>query len=129
MEAQMTDGAKIAITGAAGFALFFTVWFTFGTVIPPAPPPLAPPDRIRISIPDGWTFQKAVQALVTSDHAMVDLQGFQPNELAASLKGRQLDLQTISDGLLALRQLAAPGAVREYDVNFEQPYYRLTVRS
>jgi hypothetical protein len=120
LNTQIGTGTTLAISGTAGFALAFTVWFTFK----PAPPP----DAVKFSVPDGWTFRQAADALVANDNALIEWAGFKDEELDATLRPRQLQVKTIGDGLSALRHLTKSVHIRPYNVSFEEPIYRVTIK-
>ena len=122
MDSTIEASTKIAISGTAGFALFFAVWFTFQTVVPPA-------DAFSFSVPEGWTFQRTVETLVRTDNSVANFIGFSPNELGALLRAGRVERETVAEALRALRLLAMPNAVRDYDVEFQSPTYLLRVRT
>lgn len=128
LDTEIGDATKLAISGTTGFAFAFAIWFTWRWGFP-LPSSVPPAPAINISIPDGWNFKKAVEALVDNDHALVDFVGFKPEELAAPLQRKELHYNTVEEALLALRFVAASSAIRPYDVKIEPSLYRLTVRS
>ena len=119
---NLTTGSNgtIAIQGAAGAALFFAVWFTFKLVVPP-------PDAYNVSIPDGWKFNDTVKTLVKRDGAVADFIGFTQEELEAPLRGQELHTKTLIDSLRALRLLSTATPIREYQIEFQAPTYRLRI--
>jgi hypothetical protein len=108
---------QMAVSGTAGFALFFTVWFTF--------PQLAgrPVDDYAFSLPDGWTFQDAATEIARQDQAVTDLSVFNAAELIANLKAGELRTKNVINALVSLQRLAAPGTIRRYTVSFSAPTY------
>jgi hypothetical protein len=103
-EQQLSSGAKLGISGTAGFALFFVVWFTFGDwEVPP------PPNRFRLSIPDGLTFEQAARVIVESAHGNPDFQGFKDGQLSVKMRASEIDAIDAQGALTKLRYLAHDG--------------------
>jgi hypothetical protein len=121
MSGQVSDKVKFTVSGTAGVALFFAVLFLFKWAA------TKPPDAFHFSVPGGWTFQKTVDTLVQHDNAVAEFLGFTPDELRTPLHARELQTKTVIAALRALRHAADRGAVREYDVEFVAPIYRLRV--
>ena len=122
MEGNFGAGPKFVISGAAGAALFFVVWFFFPKVA-------GFPEGFSISIPRGWTFKNAVDTLVEQDGAVCDFDGLTSEELAAVLTSRELKTKTVSEAIRLLRSITkVPNAVRNYEVKYENSVYYLVVR-
>jgi hypothetical protein len=120
-----TGGVKYLVSGTAGFALFFAVWFFFPKHSPPTPP-----DRFRASIPKGWTFQQAAKVFAQRERALADFDGLTASELAAELSPTEIDTKTAGEAIGRLRLITVtPNAVREYDIKYEDSIYRLVVRA
>jgi hypothetical protein len=120
-----TGGFKYLVSGTAGFALFFVVWFFF----PKPTGPLAP-DRFRASLPKGWTFQYAAKTFAQRDNAIVDFDGLTSNELNAKLSPTEIDTRTAGEAIGRLRLITVtPNTIREYDIKYEDSIYRLIVRN
>lgn len=116
-----TATAKYAISGTAGAALFFVVWFFFPRVT-------VLPEGFNASIPQGWTFKDAVDAFAQQDGAVPNYNGFTDLELGATLKAWQLKAKNISDAILLLRSITTQlNAIRKYEVKFESSVYYLNV--
>lgn len=114
-------GAKYAISGATGFALFFVIWFFF-------PKATGFPPGIRFSIPEGWTFRQVVDELSGIDSAVPAYEGFTPEELAAPLRPWKLKAKNVKGAISQLRNLTAtPAAIRKYNVTEEDSTYRLII--
>ena len=117
-----TPTSKVALSGTAGFALFFVVWFFYPKVFAIA-------DGISVSIPDGWTFRSAVDALLSGASAVADYQGFTKDELTSPLKSKNIQTKTVTEALLMLRLIPVSlGAIREYDVKQEGAVYQLKIK-
>jgi hypothetical protein len=116
---QKWSGGTLAVSGTAGFALFFVVWYGFTRVTP------RPRDSFNMSIPDGWSFKDAATAIVQHDKSVVSFEGFL--ELAARLSSQVLKTDTVTSALIALRALTPSGSVRPYRVDFSTPTYTLTI--
>jgi hypothetical protein len=114
---------KYAISGAAGTALFFTVWFFYDQVIPLRP-------GFEFSIPaKNWTFRNAADTMARSVDSAVDFQGFSDKELTAQLQERKISSKTVSEAMSQLRLFTdPPGQIREYDVAEVGSIYQLKVK-
>ncbi len=123
LEGNVTAGTKYSVMGTVGFALFFAVWFFFPTVVgfPPA---------YNFTVPQGWPFKETVDSFAAEDGAVVDYQGFTATELQAPLKGRHIKTSDPSRAIARLRSVTeSEGAIREYDVKFNDSTYTLKVKS
>lgn len=123
MEGTMENGMKFAITGAAGFALFFTVWFFYPKVI-------RLPEAFNFSVPSGWTFQQTVDALAKTDNSVVEYEGFTQEELDAPLKAWEVHGKNTGGAISAIRSITNnPNAVRKYDVKRTEYSYHLRINT
>jgi hypothetical protein len=112
-----------AISGAAGCALFFTVWFFYPRVF-------RLKDGSNISIPAGWTLRDGAQRLAQTAAGASDYEGFTTGELNAPLKSQKLAFKSVSEGIVLLRLITVtPDAVRPYDVVQQGSVYRLVIRA
>ena len=118
---QRWSAGTLTVSGTAGFALFFVVWYGFTRVVP------RPPDGFNMSVPKGWNFRDTATAVAKHDKSVVTFAGFSETELAAPLDPQVLKTDTVSAALLALRALAPTGTVRVYRVDFSAPTYTLTI--
>jgi hypothetical protein len=115
-----TSGAtKITVSGTAGFALFFVVWYGFGRYLAP--------DAFSFSVLNGWTFEQTALGIAKSDAALVDFNDLSTAELRAPLREWQLELDSSLEALRHLRELAQPGAIRNYTVEWRRPTYLFRV--
>lgn len=110
----------LAISGTAGFALFFLVWLTFDRTI-------VPPDSFSIRIPDGIQFKDVVNVIASQDGAVAELIGFLPEEASAILDGHQLTCKSPEEALELLRNLART-TIRSYDVSRHSALITLKVK-
>lgn len=121
MTGTLGSGAKYAISGAGGFALFFVIWFFF-------PKATGFPDNGAISIPEGWTFRQAVDELSQIDSAVPAYEGFKAEELEAPLRAWKLKIKNVEGAIGQLRSITAnASAIRKYIVKHEDSTYRLTI--
>jgi hypothetical protein len=121
-EQQLSSGAKMGVSGTAGFALFFFVWLTYGGWSRPEPPP--PPDRFRASIPEGLTFEQAVRVVVQAARGNVVFEGFQEKELKVKLRAVELDGRDAAEALTKLRY-GAYEKLPDYKVNLAAGVFRI----
>ncbi len=119
---RLGNGTNLVVSGSAGAALFFAIWFTYDRGRP------TPPDGINIRIPSQWSFQRTALARAQQDGAVVEFEGFQAEELSALLEPQELRSATVGEALLALRLLAGT-PIRQYRVEHRAPVYVLTVKS
>jgi hypothetical protein len=124
LDATIAGGAKIALSGTAGCALFFSIWFTYPKQPDPTPPlPLA--DRCALSIPDGWTFEQAVRAIVKAARAAVVFEGFQAAQVEAKLTAGNIDAPSARDALEQLKYQST--ALPPYTVDLKKGVYHIQV--
>jgi hypothetical protein len=123
-EMHMTKGpTTFSISGAAGCALFFTVWFFYPKIFTLEP-------GFAFSIPPNWSFRDSAEQIAQSQSAAVDWQGFMKEELDSPMQTRQLSGRTAKDALLQLRLITStPNVVRPYDVEEDASIFRLRVGS
>jgi len=120
LDTSVGMATKMAVTGSAGFAFAFVVWYGYGRT--------RLPTGYSISVPDGWTFQQAAQAMVGQEGAVVDFQGFEAAELAAQLRPAQITKRTLEEALGTLGSLSR-STIRRYHVAHNSPKYVLTVHT
>lgn len=117
-EQHLAGGTVLSISGAAGCALFFTVWFVYPKVF-------RLDDAINVSVPANWTFRNAVETVAGRPCEFAD---FQDSELQASTRSAQISAQTVSEAILQVRLITATvNAVRPYRVEREGSTYRLSI--
>jgi hypothetical protein len=122
-----SGNTQLAVSGTAGFALFFVVWFFFPK--PPRQDTSMPKDRFSLKVTDNWTFQQTVDALARDDNAVAEYIGFTTQELSSTLKSWAISTETVRDAMLRLRSITTtPGAIRDYSVTHGNGAYRLQVR-
>jgi hypothetical protein len=128
LDSQIAAGTKLAISGTAGFALFFTVWFTCAD--PRKTDSAAPPNgSVSFTVPDsgGWDFKGVVEGLAKGQGVVVQFEGFSPGELATPIRNKQIVANSIQGALRSVRWIAGASAIRPYKVVAEPPLYRLIV--
>jgi hypothetical protein len=116
---QKVGGAVLSISGAAGCALFFTVWFVYPSVF-------RLDDAINLDVPASWTFRNTVETVAG---APCDYVGFLPDELGSPTRAAKIRARTPAQAILQVRLItAAVNAVRPYEVEKVASIYRLVVR-
>lgn len=119
---KATGGTTLTVSGTAGFALFLVVWFFYPKVF-------KLDDGFEFSIPSGWTFREAVEAMTSTENGVNEFQGFTVDELKAPLQGRKISSKSLGAGIQQLRLITLRAeAVRPYEVTKQDTVYRLTVR-
>jgi hypothetical protein len=101
--------SKIALSGTAGFALFFVVWFTYARAFH-----IPLPEGFTIAIPEGWDFEQAATTIAANEDAAVEFIGFRKGELTAALQPGTIRATSTANALEMLRLKAAPSAIRKY---------------
>ena len=107
------------MSGTAGFALFFVVWFTFGKWGGPPPP-----NRFRVSIPEGWTFEQTARVIVQSARGSPDFRGFQASQLAVKMHASDIDADDAQGALSKLRYSAYDG-LPNYRVDLDDGVFHI----
>ena len=116
---QQIGGTNIAISGAAGCALFFTVWLIYPRVF-------KLDDAISVNVPAGWTFRHAVETVATDP---CDFKDFLTEELDAVIREAKFEAKKIEGAILQIRLITAThNAVRPYDVQKINDIYQLTIK-
>jgi hypothetical protein len=122
---RVVGGTDLAISGTAGFALFFAVWFFFPK---PTTNPTYP-DAFNFSLPESWTFQQTIDTIVSRDRAFITYVGFRAEELSATMKKWEISCQSPLDAIARLGALTVvPGAIRDYTVTLRDSTYTLAVK-
>jgi hypothetical protein len=119
-----TGGTKYLVSGTAGFALFFVVWFFFPKHTTPPPP-----ERFRASVPKGWTFQNTAIVFAQRVSAQVDFDELSSDELNAVLSPADIDTENVGQAISHLRLITAkPNTIRKFEIDYKDSIYRLAVR-
>jgi hypothetical protein len=118
-------GGKLTVSGTAGFAIFFVIWFIF-----PKGPNFEPlPERFKMAIPANWTFQQVADSCAQNDNSVVDYDGFTAKERAAPLKAWKLETDTITQAIEQLGSITIDHrAIRQYTVTKRASKYFLAVK-
>ena len=100
MEATLSTGFKFTISGAAGTALFFTIWFFWKNVDANLK------DGVNsIFIPAGLAFQAAVSNIAKTRQTFAQFKGFTPAQLNLPLTEGQIKGNSPQDSMAKLRFL------------------------
>jgi hypothetical protein len=121
-EMHKTAGSTtFAISGTAGCALFFVVWFFYPRVFKIA-------DAFAFNIGQNWTFRDTADQMARSRNSVVDPVAFRPDELKAAMQSRGVSTTSLREALAQLRYLTVEAnAVRPYDVTQDGSMYRLNI--
>lgn len=112
LDTTMPYGVKLAISGTAGCALFFAVWFTYG-----GGGKARLPNRIVLSIPEGWSFEQGVRGIVEDTRRIPHFEGFESETLALKLPATEIDASTVGEALQQLRYQS--NALPEYRIELD----------
>jgi hypothetical protein len=122
-EMHKTVGSTtFGISGAAGCALFFVVWFFYPKVFQLQ-------DGFEFGIPNGWSFRDTADRMTETRNRVVEYNGFRPEELGAAMQNRRITSASLTEGIKQLRLVTVvAGSVRPYDVVEQGTIYSLTIR-
>ena len=95
---EVAGGTNFALSGTAGFAVFFLIWLRYP---PRQEPPL--PTRVVLSIPAGWTFQQAVLGIGRVARINLSFSGFSEADLKRPLPATEIDEHSVESALRILR--------------------------
>jgi hypothetical protein len=118
LDTEMTDGVKIGVSGTAGCALFFTIWFTY-----PKHAVAIPKNAFNLSIPDGWTFEMAINRIVKAAQGVYEVKGFSKEQLVLVLNSAELKTPSAVDAIKRLRYLCQD--LPEYTVSLIDDIYKI----
>lgn len=115
----MSSGANISISGAAGFAIMLTIWFSYPTykvhnILN---------EQFDISLPDGWTFEQAVRAIAKGARGVVIFEGFNYSQMNVILPSADITAMNPEEALRQLQYLSTN--VPHYQVIIEDGVYRI----
>lgn len=116
MDAIFSNGARLAISGTAGFALFLTVWFTYKPVMGLA-------TGFYFKVLSGWTFEQTVLAIMEANNSISEFIGFGKDELSLVLSERELNTDNALDALKRLRYLNT--SLPNYSVSLNDDVYQI----
>lgn len=117
--------SRIALSGTAGFAIFFAVWFSYQKMFPP--PGLTAENSLPLDIPEGWSFKDVVDTLAKKDKSAVDYQGFTSEELNTKIKSQTLNAKSYIGLIQAARLLPVSGTIRPFTADKVGNIYILRV--
>lgn len=109
---------NFSVSGAAGMALFFTVFFFYGKFVN------RPPDAFNFVIPDGWTFRAAVEGLVNARTPVIDFKGFTPSELSIPLQGTTVETNSLVAAIAKLQDFGK-SPIPAYKLVGKEPLIRV----
>lgn len=116
---QQIGGTTLGVSGAAGAALFFTVWFVYPKVLRLA-------DAISLDVPAGWSFRNTVETIARTPCEYVN---FQDQELQTLTRAAKLSAKTVESAILQVRLITATiNAVRPYEVRKADDIYQLKIK-
>jgi hypothetical protein len=102
-EQQMPGGAKLFLSGTAGFAILFLVWLTYPTRPPPAPANPLPNEYVKMNIPADLSFEQAARVIVKPTQRTISFEGFDQGQLATEMPDMEIEAPTFREALEQLR--------------------------
>jgi hypothetical protein len=122
---RQVPGGKFTISGTAGFAVFFAIWFFFPKR-PEAPPPAK---GFNLSVKRGWKFQEAADTIAKSLGTTIEYEGFTSGELSSPLKTWELECSSPKQALERLGSIVDGNSpIRKYKVSTKDSVYILRIR-
>ena len=118
LDSAINAGTKLGVTGSAGFAFAFAVWYGYGKAI-------HLPDGYTFRVPSGWSFHDAAVAMVQQENAIIDFARFTDEELKAELRSAEISTKNLRQALQTLGSLAQR-SIRPYSVAYQSSRYVLT---
>lgn len=100
LDKVINHGVQFSISGTAGCALFFAIWFTYPKRTPPVPPNI-----FKFSIPVGWTFLSAIDRIVKAVEGVYEITGFTDDQLNLILDEGVVRASSPVEGIRKLRFL------------------------
>lgn len=94
---DLDDGAKLTLSGTAGFAVFFLVWLTYGKRTENNST-----TNIKMSFPEGWTFEQCARAIGQSRNTPVAFQSFSQEELNLACPQMDINAENMQQALLQI---------------------------
>lgn len=119
--------ATIGISGTAGVAIFFAVFFTYNKFISGGGKPDGD-NGLRIDIPTGWTFQQVANTVSSKDGAGTLFEGFTDAQKQTVLRNQPVTGETYINVLETLGSLAQSGVIPPYTVTKQGGSYILKVK-
>jgi hypothetical protein len=118
LDGTMANGIKVGLTGTAGFAAFFLIWLTYPKRTLPVPK-----NAFNVTIPNGWTFEAAVDRIVKAAQGVHEFKGFSKEQLAYTLEGREIKTPSAVEAIKRLRYLCKQ--LPEYDVVYSDDIFKI----
>lgn len=100
LNAELSNGMNLAISGASGVALFFSIWFYF-----PKYGESELDEGHNISIPENWTFRGTVESIVRAENSFREFIGFTDEELNLILESQEVRTKSPKETILKLKYL------------------------
>jgi hypothetical protein len=122
-EQQLSGGTKLFLSGTAGFALFFLVWLTYPKRPPPAAPNPLPDESVKMSIPEGWSFEQAARSITNAAQRTIHFEGFDQAQLEIKMPEINVEAPTVREALEQLQYQS--GAVPKYHVLLDKGVYHI----
>ncbi len=117
-----TPTSKIALSGTAGFALFFVVLIFYNRVF-------VPDDVMEFEIPANSTFRQAADIAAELGGVVVDYQALNTAELGSRMVAGHISCNTLAELFASFRlKTETAGSVRDYSVTNTGNTYRLKLK-
>ena len=122
---RQVPGGKFTVSGTAGFAVFFAIWFFF----PKEPTAPLPAVGFNFSVKKGWKFQDTADTLAKSLKTTIEYEGFTPEELSSPLKAWELECKSPQEALERLGSIVdGSSPIRKYRAIYKNSVYVLKIK-
>jgi hypothetical protein len=122
---RQVPGGKFTVSGTAGFAVLFAIWFFFPKE-PEAPPPAT---GFNFSVKKGWKFQDTADTLAKSLKTTIEYEGFTREELSSPLKAWELECKSPQEALERLGSIVdGSSPFRKYRAIYKNSVYVLKIK-
>jgi hypothetical protein len=120
---RLGSSTNILLSGTAGFALFLLVWLTYAKRSPDVVLDPVPDETVKMSFPEGWSFEQAAVSITNAAQRTIHFQGFDRAQLATRMPAMEIEAPTFRDALEQLRYHS--GKVPEYRVDLVKGIYHI----
>ena len=121
MNSPIGQTGSVAVSGTAGAAFFFVIWFFYPKGETPKPP-----DAFYFNVPENTTFDAMVQTIVKTTHNLVNFQNFSPEQLRLILQSQEVHAKSPLDGIQKLKYLN--GQLPNYIVDLKNNIFTITAK-
>ena len=112
---------KVGISGSAGIALFFAVFFFYGDDPPPGE--IDGPNGVTLTIAPGCKFRDVADIVAAQTQAGMDYRALNADELGAAMRAQPVNATSWEQLLESLRNVTVTQVIRPYTVKKQNGSY------